>query len=214
MEVPFTQVSNEPIVDKELSLKALGLYTYIYSKPLNWDFAASRIWLENKDGTDSIKAGLVELEEKWYLVRERQPTGRVNYKLLLKPEVENPPVENPSGGKSPSGKTPSVSNKELIIIKIYKKYRDILSTERKKSTNSAQCKLYIEQLLKEYSEEQLLGSIESYERVKEFTYRVSGQYFFANSKNKNAKHYRIFEDYLWELEEENNKWEKKEKKNV
>ena len=36
--VPFTQVSNNLINDKNLSLKSKGLYVFMFSKPQGWNF--------------------------------------------------------------------------------------------------------------------------------------------------------------------------------
>ena len=59
----FAITPNELLYDKNISLRAKGLYLYIQSKPDNWEFSAERIVLETKDGVASIRAGLKELEE-------------------------------------------------------------------------------------------------------------------------------------------------------
>lgn len=55
-------IPNSVLHDAELSLKAKGLYGYIQSKPDGWEFSAERIMNECKDGLESVRAGLRELE--------------------------------------------------------------------------------------------------------------------------------------------------------
>jgi len=65
---------NELLNSAELSFKAKGLFTYIQSKPDGWDFSAERIAQQNKDGIDSVSAGLRELEALGYLTRNKTRT--------------------------------------------------------------------------------------------------------------------------------------------
>lgn len=112
LDVPFAQVPNELLVDPRVSMKAKGLWSYIQSKPDDYDFSSERIVEETKDGVDSIKSSLVELEETGYLQRSRQQSGRVDYILIF------PKVENPTGGISPQGNIPSISKKDNISSNI------------------------------------------------------------------------------------------------
>lgn len=110
LNVPFAQVPNELLCDPAISFKAKGLWSYIQSKPIDYDFSSERIIDETKDGVDSIKSALVELEEAGYLLRSRLQSGKVDYILQF------PKVENPSGGNSPQGKIPCISNKDNTSI--------------------------------------------------------------------------------------------------
>lgn len=107
LNVPYAQVPNELLCDPAVSFKAKGLWSYIQSKPNDYDFSAERIADETADGVDSIKTALQELEDKGYLVRKRLQSGRVDYVLTF------PKVENPTGGKSLRGKTPRISKKDI-----------------------------------------------------------------------------------------------------
>jgi hypothetical protein len=51
----------EVLNHRDLSWKAKGLYGYIQSKPENWEYAIERF--EGKDGKDSTRAGVRELED-------------------------------------------------------------------------------------------------------------------------------------------------------
>jgi hypothetical protein len=121
-KIPFTQIANEVLNDKNLSGKAKGIYAYLYSKPNGWDFAIDRIALDFKDGRKAINSGLNELEANGYLYRERQKTGRVLY--LLKSQMPKtdigqpePNAQNGQVPKRPSAKTGIVSNTDLEVIK-------------------------------------------------------------------------------------------------
>lgn len=116
-ETGFAQIKNELLSDADLSLKAKGLYAYLYSKPDDWDFSSERITLDTKDGIDAVKSGLKELERAGYLVRMRTKTGKVNYCIFCSTKRKKPKVENPTKGKSHKGKIHHISNKEFIQIK-------------------------------------------------------------------------------------------------
>lgn len=98
VKADFTMVSNGVLRNPEASLKAKGLYAYLYSKPDDWDFSAKRIAKENKDEVDSIGSGLKELEALGYLIRKKLKTGRVQYLIQVestKPKEPEPEPEKP-----------------------------------------------------------------------------------------------------------------------
>jgi hypothetical protein len=124
--IPFTQISNFVLSDKNLSFGAKGLYAYIYSKPDGWQFAVDRIEKETKDGRDSILSKIHELEESKLLRRIKQPDGRTVYWvtfppnsfITLEPTTENPYLDSRANyGKTQVGKTRSISNKYCISNK-------------------------------------------------------------------------------------------------
>lgn len=92
--VPFTQVANAVLNDQNISWGAKGLFSYLFSKPEDWDFSSERIERDGKKGEivngkkersdgnkKSIQKMLKELEMNGYLTRKKQPDGRMNYKL-------------------------------------------------------------------------------------------------------------------------------------
>ena len=127
--IPFTQVANGVLNDDRLSLKAKGLYAYLYSKPEGWQFESSRIAMDSKDSRDSVRSALNELEENGYLTRYKLSNGRMVYMVIFPPITqEKPMTENPSegiepmtekanDGKSHSGETRHLSNKDIYINK-------------------------------------------------------------------------------------------------
>ena len=125
-KIPFTQVANDVLNDSNLSFKAKGLYAYIYSKPDGWDFSIDRIALDAKDARKAVNTGLQELETYGYLSRERQPDGRVIYRVFFPPLTQMPKRDigtsdpNVHFGKVPkrqSAKMDTVSNKDIKVIK-------------------------------------------------------------------------------------------------
>lgn len=68
----YTVLSNYHLRDKNLSLKSIGLLSIILSLPDNWDYSQAGLAAICKDGEDSVRSGLKELEKYGYLERERE----------------------------------------------------------------------------------------------------------------------------------------------
>ncbi len=99
----YTVMSNHHLRDKSLSLKAKGLLSLMLSLPEEWDYTTKGLARICKDGVDSICAGVRELEEHGYVIRQRvrNPNGQlgaIEYTILeqpRQPEQGNPERENP-----------------------------------------------------------------------------------------------------------------------
>lgn len=127
----YTVMSNHHLRDKSLSLKAKGLLSLMLSLPEEWDYTTKGLARICKDGVDSICAGVRELEEHGYVIRQRVRNtngqlGAIEYTILEqprppepkpgKPERENPvqvkPIlETPVLG-NPEQENPAQSNKD------------------------------------------------------------------------------------------------------
>ena len=70
-ESNFTVLDNGIFKDKELSLKARGLLTTMLSLPDDWNYTIEGLTKILKEGKDSIRGALTELEESGYLVRKK-----------------------------------------------------------------------------------------------------------------------------------------------
>lgn len=122
-KIPFTQVANDVLNDKNLSLNAKGLYAYIYSKPNGWDFSYIRIASELKESKNSVLKYIQELEGAGLLTRKRLSTGRVQYKIHIKPltkdwvEEKKPQTKKATDQNYHSGKFGHISNKDIKVIK-------------------------------------------------------------------------------------------------
>ena len=101
----YTVMSNHHLRNTSLSLKAKGLLSLMLSLPDNWDYTTRGLARICKDGIDSICAGVRELEDHGYVVRERVrgsngQLGAIEYTILeqpkeLEPKREKPEQENP-----------------------------------------------------------------------------------------------------------------------
>lgn len=101
----FTQVPNVVLKDKRLSLKAKGLYAYLFSKPDGWHFNPKIIIKEIKEGRDAFYAAMKELVDCGYVCRHQQNAngkfGGSVYKFVdptIKPRTEKPCAEKPYTG--------------------------------------------------------------------------------------------------------------------
>ena len=128
----YTVMSNHHLRNTNLSLKAKGLLSLMLSLPENWDYTTKGLARICKDGVDSICAGVRELEEQGYVIRERvrNPNGQlgaIEYTILEQPrplEREKPERENPIQVKpmldapiqeNPTQLNTKEQNKELSI---------------------------------------------------------------------------------------------------
>ena len=140
----YTVMSNHHLRNTNLSLKAKGLLSLMLSLPENWDYTTKGLARICKDGVDSICAGVRELEEQGYVIRERvrNPNGQlgaIEYTILEqprppereKPERENPVLDNPILG-SPVLEEPEQENPAQLNTKESSKQKsktDLSSTE-------------------------------------------------------------------------------------
>ena len=105
----FTVMSNHHLKNKTLSLKAKGLQSLMLSLPEEWGYTLAGLAKICKDGIDSIRVGLNELEGYGYLTRRRlrDANGRLGdteytiHELPVKPETielstTSPILENPT----------------------------------------------------------------------------------------------------------------------
>jgi hypothetical protein len=124
----YAIMSNYHLRDKNLSLKAKGLLSFMLSLPENWDYSLSGLIAVCKEQESSIKSTLRELKNNGYLVIEkvRGEKGYFEYNYLIyelpielekskdNPEGENPPVDNPEVGNRVQINTNKINTKEQI----------------------------------------------------------------------------------------------------
>lgn len=95
----YTVMSNYHLRDKKLSFKAKGMLSTILSLPEDWNYSVKGLITLSKDGSDSVKSILKELEENGYLVRtrDRDEQGRLGvmiYTFYEEPQLgEGVPTE-------------------------------------------------------------------------------------------------------------------------
>ena len=114
--VNYTVMSNYHLQDKKLSLKAKGLLSYMLSLPDDWDYSLKGLTVGCKDGLDSVRTAVLELEEHGYVRRQkvRNAKGQIidyDYQVYESPVEDAPAVpgkeggpSNPSASKSPKSR--------------------------------------------------------------------------------------------------------------
>lgn len=96
----YTVMANYHFKEKGLSLKAKGIMSLMLSLPNDWDYTVEGLATLSKDGINSVRSALKELENFHYLVmeRERDKKGILRgtvYTLYEKPIVDNPILDKP-----------------------------------------------------------------------------------------------------------------------
>ena len=114
--VNYTVMSNYHLQDKKLSLKAKGLLSYMLSLPDDWDYSLKGLTVGCKDGLDSVRTAVLELEEHGYVRRQkvRNAKGQIidyDYQVYESPVEDTPAVpgkedgpSDPSASKSPKSR--------------------------------------------------------------------------------------------------------------
>ena len=121
----YTVLNNGIFRDENLSAKSLGILAKMLSLPDNWEFSVTGLCsIFKKDGIDSIRNGLKELEQNGYLVRNRvrDESGKLtsaewtvsDQPMLGKPMLENPMLENPMLENRTQYNTKEYNTKEFI----------------------------------------------------------------------------------------------------
>ena len=94
----YTTMSNYHFKEKDMSLKAKGLLSLILSLPEEWDYTLAGLAMLCKDGKDSVRTALSELEEFRYVetARVRDEKGRLRgteYVVYERPVANLPSKE-------------------------------------------------------------------------------------------------------------------------
>ena len=73
----FTMIPNYILMQRDISLKAIGLYAKLLSFPNDWNFTEKGLMSLIKDGKDSLKSALQELEDLglFYKFQSRKSNG-------------------------------------------------------------------------------------------------------------------------------------------
>lgn len=94
----YTQIPNAWVRDGRLSFKARGLLVLIMSHRSGWQMSVNSLATLNKEGKDSIRSAIHELEQAGYLRRSQENNGRFGEAVWVTcdPYAENPMTENPT----------------------------------------------------------------------------------------------------------------------
>ena len=133
----YTVMSNYHLRDNRLSLKAMGLMSWMLSCPENWDYSISGSNAVLKDGKSAIRSAIAELEELGYLERTmtRGEDGKFSgydYVLHEQPSSENPTTVNPTTVNPMSENCTQITTNKITTNKITTNKKK----EAKKKTSS------------------------------------------------------------------------------
>jgi hypothetical protein len=149
---PFTQVDNILVNDTRLSMQAIGLFVYLWSKPDDWEYIKEQLAKRFNIGRDALNSALKLLENCNYIYKQfiRDENGKFtnakwilsdigNAKELLdEPLTEKQNTEKPYA-ESPYTENPLADNPQLVI---YNKQRLFISN---KDNNNSDLKEIIKQ---------------------------------------------------------------------
>ena len=117
----YTNIPYTILTDRRLSARALGLLVLMISFPPDWRYSVAGLSVLLKDGKQSIRSGLIELETLGYLkrVREHASDGKFKgfeYEIYDSPQTVSKSTEDPST-VSPSFESPSTGSGAQDITK-------------------------------------------------------------------------------------------------
>lgn len=115
----YTVMSNNHFKERQMSLRAKGLLSLMFSLPDNWDYSIKGLCAICKENPSAIRAALAELERFGYLRREQQKNekGRFLYEYTVyeKPYTEKPHTVKPHTEEPYTEKPPQLNINELNI---------------------------------------------------------------------------------------------------
>ena len=118
----YTVMANYHLRDKRLSFRARGLLSTILSLPDDWDYSVKGLVTLAKDGFDSVKTTLKELEDTGYLVRKRERNyhgqlTKMIYTIYEEPQLtEGLPTEGITTQVEPTEVKPHQLSKDITNI--------------------------------------------------------------------------------------------------
>lgn len=144
LQEQFTQISNDALRDARLSFKARGLLSWLASHQSGFGCSVAAIVAATREGRDSVRAGLKELEKFGYLTRtqERDPeTGRLlpaDYQVTDMPTLA--PVDNSPSTESPLTENPFTGATRENATKSQVRPVDGFSVDGKSATKKTRVK--------------------------------------------------------------------------
>lgn len=104
IELNFAQVPKTALKDKSLSLKAKGLYAYLFSLPEDWKVYKTEIVKHFSDGKDSLNSAFKELESNGYIQSKLIRDPKTNQFKGTSLNVLVDPLRISRSGESVNGK--------------------------------------------------------------------------------------------------------------
>ena len=213
----FINIQSFMVEKLKLSWNELVIYALIYWFSQDWKskFRGALSYIEDwlKISRNSVILNIGKLVDKGYIKKELDTTWNLysaDIEVVQKLNTTSAETELVSSAETEhniyntnnkNNNITTVVDKKSSIEKIYKTYKDWVDIESK-YLYPAVTKVYLNQLLNEYTEAQLISSIDNYFTETEKKWRKSPKYFFSNSKR--SDNYRIFEWFIKDT------WPKKE----
>ena len=115
-------MSNHHLRNMEISLKAKGLLSVMLSLPDNWDYTIKGLSIINKEGLDSIRSTIHEMELAGYVERKRTRDLRGRFHTSeyfirekpVSPVSGNPTLDIPTQAHPMLGSPTQISKEEII----------------------------------------------------------------------------------------------------
>ena len=145
--VNYTVMSNHHLQDKRLSLKAKGLLSYMLSLPDDWDYSLKGLTVGCKDGLDSVRTAVLELEEHGYVRRQkvRNAKGQIidyDYQVYESPVEDDPAVPGKEGGPSNPSATKSPKSRMKPCSSPFWDFPNLAEPNLEKATQTSVYKGY------------------------------------------------------------------------
>ena len=145
--VNYTVMSNHHLQDKRLSLKAKGLLSYMLSLPDDWDYSLKGLTVGCKDGLDSVRTAVLELEEHGYVRRQkvRNARGQIidyDYQVYESPVEDVPAVPGKEGGPSNPSATKSPKSRMKPCSSPFLDFPNLAEPNLEKATQTSVYKGY------------------------------------------------------------------------
>ncbi|MEG0322634.1 MAG: hypothetical protein RR619_01460 [Raoultibacter sp.] len=119
----YTIMANYHLKSRDLSLKAKGLLSVILSLPEEWDYTLKGLSIISREGVDSVRKAVMELETAGYIVRSRRRNelgqlGAADYVIYEFPQtVLQPEPKKPTPPSQPESKQAYVHQEQPISEK-------------------------------------------------------------------------------------------------
>lgn len=114
----YSVINNTMILDKRLSWKAKGILGYFLARPDDWQFYMTEIVNHSKDGKDSLRKGIEELEQCGYIKRtKKMDKGKFKgyeYDVFEVPQTEN--RVGKSAAESTTSENPTLLSTDILQI--------------------------------------------------------------------------------------------------
>lgn len=188
----YTIISNGILKNMSLSLKAKGLYAYMWSLPDDWDYSVAGLVKVLKEGKDAINEALKELEKEGYLVRTilRKSGKFADMDYILHEIPQKPPFTDfPSAGK-PLAENPQQLNTNRTKEKNKQNHLSEINGEQAPLEKKNSKEVTIDEIYKDPKNEKIIEALRLYHnwyKESKLGYKASSVAKWANLLSEYSK---------------------------